>query len=424
MSNKKSIFYDCTKLVQLMHSTQFTGILRTDVEYLRNFIQKKHAFNVYGIFEATKDDGRNYLLFLSSELIAKISDVFHPRWLINEKNLDQRKINIQKIIDSISFSLTEMRLELGTRLDAKIKKFSKNNSIYVNCSFFSILNPLGHAEQIQYSKLKPFYIIYDLLPLEYPEFFWTDEIPVKHLKIITSMASDNSTLIAISEDVKIKIRNLLNQIGVDCNNISVAQCGVSDIFLINKFNEFEKRFFENKFTIFCTIEPRKNHILLLNVWREMINADIKNIPSLTIIGRRGWHNEDIFRFLDKSPAIKEYVTVLNDLTDDQMVAEIKSSKATLFPSFGEGWGLPIVESLSMGVPVICSDIPVHRECSQGLATYIHPLDGLGWYKEIINKINYSEHDDLIARKNISIFKPITWGDSADLMISKIKNSHL
>jgi hypothetical protein len=105
-----------------------------------------------------------------------------------------------------------------------------------------------------------------------------------------------------------------------------------------------------------------------------------------------------------------------------MVDQIKSSKATLSPSFGEGWGLPIVESLAMGVPVICSDIAVHQECGQGLATYIHPLDGLGWYKEIVNRIKVSELDDLNLRKKISKFKPITWGDSANEMTLIIKNS--
>jgi len=151
----------------------------------------------------------------------------------------------------------------------------------------------------------------------------------------------------------------------------------------------------------------------------MINSGAADIPKLSIIGRRGWHNEDVFRLLEKSPAIQQYVTVYNNLKDDEMIKEIKSSRATLFPSFGEGWGLPIVESMAMGVPVICSDIPVHRECSQGLATYIHPLDGLGWQQEILKQSKYSQQDDLQQRQKIASFNPIAWAHSANAICSAI-----
>lgn len=419
MKHKISIFYDCTKLVQLMNSTQYNGILRADVEYLSNFIARNKDFNIYGVFEATKKDGKNYLVMLPSDLVFKICDIFDSRWLVDAEVLKIRDQKIKSITNEIALTFKNINLAPDSRIDMNIKKFSDATSAYVNCSFFSIINPDGHAEQIRISGLKPYYVVYDLLPLEFPELFWNDEIPLRHFNIVNAMASVNSTLISISHDVNQKLQNMVNQIGVKCKDFSVSQCGVSEVFLNNKLNLETTRNIDNKFTIFCTIEPRKNHILLLNVWREMINSGAADIPKLSIIGRRGWHNEDVFRLLDKSPAIQQHVTVFNNLKDDEMIKEIKSSRATLFPSFGEGWGLPIVESMAMGVPVICSDIPVHRECSQGLATYIHPLDGLGWQQEILKQSKYSQQDDLQQRLKISSFNPIAWAQSANAICSAI-----
>jgi glycosyltransferase involved in cell wall biosynthesis len=419
MNNKISIFYDCTKLVQSIPLTQFNGILRADVEYLSYFITRNKDFEIYGIFEATKDDGQNYFVILPNDLVRKVCDIYDARWLVDTNALEARDKEIKKITNEITLVFKNINLIPDTRLDAKIKHLSDASSVYVNCSFFSIANTNGHSEQIEKSGLKPFYVVYDLLPLEFPEFFWSDETPLRHFNIVNAMASVNSTLISISHDVNDKLQNLVNQIGMACKDFSVSQCGVSNVFLKNKLSSETVRDFENKFTIFCTVEPRKNHILLLNVWREMINSGVADIPKLSIIGRRGWRNEDVFRLLDNSPAIKKYVTFFDSLKDEDMIKEIKSSRATLFPSFGEGWGLPIVESMAMGVPVICSDIPVHRECSQGLATYIHPLDGLGWQKEILKQSQYSQQDDLLQRLKIDSFNPIAWADSANAICEAI-----
>jgi glycosyltransferase involved in cell wall biosynthesis len=419
MNNKITVFYDCTKLVQLIHSTQFNGILRADVEYLRHFIARNKDFIIYGIFEATKDNGQNFFAMFSNDLVRKLCDIYDARWLVDANMLKAREKEVNKITDEIALVFQNINLIPDTRLDVKIKNFSDDSSVYVNCAFFSIVNTDGHAEQIKKSGLKPFYLIYDLLPLEFPEFFWSDETPLRHFNIVNAMASDKSTLISISHDVNHKLQNLVNQVGLACKNFSVSQCGVSEVFIKSKLSTDIIRECENKFTIFCTIEPRKNHILLLNVWREMINSGVADVPKLSIIGRRGWRNEDVFRLLDNSPAIKQYVTVFDNLKDQDMVKEIKSSRATLFPSFGEGWGLPIVESMAMGIPVICSDIPVHRECSQELATYIHPLDGLGWQQEIFKQSKYSPQEDLQQRLKIANFNPIAWIDSANSICAAI-----
>jgi glycosyltransferase involved in cell wall biosynthesis len=101
------------------------------------------------------------------------------------------------------------------------------------------------------------------------------------------------------------------------------------------------------------------------------------------------------------------VVEVRDVSDDVMVSLIKNSKGVLFPSFVEGWGMPLVEAMVMNVPVLASDIPALREAGQGLAEYIDPTDTISWrnaIEKLCNDKTYSE--ELIER--ISQFSPPSW----------------
>jgi glycosyltransferase involved in cell wall biosynthesis len=416
---KDIIYFDLTKIIKSLNSSHMAGILRTEIEYLKNIINFKEK-KVLGLIQYFPKNGKLHLIQLPYELTLSISryydferssvDIFVKSE--NQKKLNELMLEIKKIIMNVN-------LKKESRIDKEIFKNSNVNNLYINCAFF-IDNPSQHKELFETLEFKRIYLIYDILPIEFPEFFWGDELSLQYFEIIKTITTSKTHLVAISHDVKNKLNKVLKIAEIIHNEILVAQCGVSEIFL-NKRNFNIKK--ENKFSIFCTIEPRKNHLLLLNIWREMINSGMINIPKLSIIGRRGWNNEDVFRFLDKSDSLKEYVTEYNNMNDEDMINEILSSKATLFPSYGEGWGLPIVESMALGVPVICSDLPVHIECSQNSAIYINILKGDQWLEEIkkISQDNLNYQNKLFNKLNE--FKPISWKKSAYnflTVINKIK----
>lgn len=133
------------------------------------------------------------------------------------------------------------------------------------------------------------------------------------------------------------------------------------------------------FVTLGTIEPRKNHLLLLNLWRAMPPG-----PRLVIIGRRGWEAEAACRLLDRRKGFDGHVEEAGRLDDARTAALLRGARALLFPTFVEGYGIPLAEALTMGVPAICSDIPSLRELGDGVPDFLEPLDGPGWRDAILD----------------------------------------
>ncbi len=149
---------------------------------------------------------------------------------------------------------------------------------------------------------------------------------------------------------------------------------------------------ENAFVIISTIEPRKNHILLLNIWQKLYEEMGEQSPKLWIIGKRGWDNKDVFDFLDHSPLVNKTVFELSNVTDDQLKSYLCRAKALLFPSIVEGFGLPFYEAILSNRSVLASKIPVFEEnldkASLNKLLCLNNFDD--WYK----KIRYFEDTQL------------------------------
>lgn len=137
------------------------------------------------------------------------------------------------------------------------------------------------------------------------------------------------------------------------------------------------------FVCLGTIEPRKNHLLLLHTWRAMAERHGQAIPRLVIVGRRGWENEQILDLLERNPAVHSHVIEHNALGDGALASLLSGASALLMPSFAEGFGMPVNEALARGVPAIASDLPVFRETAGAIPEYIDPLDGPGWERTIL-----------------------------------------
>ena len=113
------------------------------------------------------------------------------------------------------------------------------------------------------------------------------------------------------------------------------------------------------YLIVSTVEPRKNHRYLLDAFDLLWSQGLE--VSLVIVGRTGWKVEALMRRILDHPEYGRRLRYCHDLNDQELTYCYRHSRMLVFPSIVEGFGLPIVESLANGLPVLVSDTPIHRE---------------------------------------------------------------
>lgn len=232
-------------------------------------------------------------------------------------------------------------------------------------------------------KMQRLIYIHDLIPIEYPEYQRpeTKQQFIDFLKELT-----DAPVIAVSNSWD-TYRRVLTFASANGWTLKATDVVVPTL----DFKRAQERplaprvkaFLENTepfFVVLGTIEPRKNHLLLLQMWREL--AQRGNPPRLCIIGKHGWENENVIDMLERCEVIGDSVFLFSELSDFDVQTMLQQAKALLFPSFAEGLGIPMLEAAALGVPCIASDIPVFREIAPPDTTFLNPLDGVGWLAEI------------------------------------------
>ncbi len=241
-----------------------------------------------------------------------------------------------------------------------------------------------YAQRVARLGLRPIYFIHDLIPISHPEYCRTGEVN-RHERRVRTMLETGNGIIANSEDTLRALNRFAALHRLPVPPTVVAPIGTTVLPPpASKLSNSGRPYF----LILGTIEPRKNHLLLLHVWRTMVEAALRaghtvaEIPRLVVIGQRGWDCEQVLDLLERCPALYGNVIELPHCNDAMLASWLRHARALLFPSFVEGYGMPLAEALAHGVPVIASDLPVFREVAGDVPDYLNPLDGPAWIRAI------------------------------------------
>lgn len=154
-----------------------------------------------------------------------------------------------------------------------------------------------------------------------------------------------------------------------------------------------------------TIEPRKNHQLALDVLKSIWQSHPEHDVKYLMLGRDGWLNDDVKNIL-RDEVVSSRTLWISDATDAEVQWAYKHSSALLYPSLMEGYGLPLIEAASFGLPVICSDIPIFHEVLGDYGKFFKVNDKADCKRAICEWLSYG------TRPDSEIVPFYTWKDSA------------
>src|SRR3984893_14633452 len=333
--------------------------------------------------ETVRPDEDRVLMHIKSQL----SGTHKPEIEKHGKNNQRRIRSISRFLDLVSVT----NFSFGASVVRSVPK----NSIYLNIAQVGLAMPRIVSWLQHRPDVKSVLMLHDVIPLEHPELVSRKGYR-RHGRIVDRTASYASGLIVSTAAARAAVLQALRLRARVSMPVETVPLPVPPILL------------EHDYFVVCgTIEPRKNHRLLLNVWRELVRQRGERAPKLVVVGSRGRNAGAVRDPLDSGRAPPGCVSVAHGLSSPALRRLVAHAKALLMPSFAEGFGLPVIEALTVGTPVIASDLPAHREVAGDLAIYRDPTDGPGWLAAICM---FADGDGPAAemRRRVAAYQPATW----------------
>lgn len=272
-------------------------------------------------------------------------------------------------VAALSRRLRLAALTGGPALRAALQKHNRR-AVYLVVSHQNLDRPRLIARLKTATEARFVCLIHDLIPLDFPHLTRPGQT-ARHQKRVATVASFADAAIVNSAATGEALRERL---GTDKFPIVVAPLGVDPPNIASPQSEAAPYF-----VCVGTIEARKNHALLLDVWQRLAAEHGDRAPRLLLIGQRGFGSE---RIVGRLTALRGLVIEYADLSDRATATLLRGARALLLPSFAEGFGLPVAEALAAGVAVLCSDLPALRETGGLVPDYLDPHDAAAWHAAI------------------------------------------
>ena len=263
---------------------------------------------------------------------------------------------------------------------------------FVNKNNYIVLSFTGLGSILIPNKIMT---IHDLSFLENPK--WFSKAYFYYYKLMTPLAVRTSKrIITVSNFSKSEIKKFYNF--VPSEKISVIYNAISDNF----FNQAKTRDKQTYFLAVSSMDPRKNFTRLIHAF-EYIKEQ-----KLLIAGGKN----RVYGNLDNNTNNKN-IKFLGRVSDEELVNLYKSAEAFIYPSLYEGFGIPPLEAMALGCPVLASDIPVLHEVCNDAAIYFNPLDERDIQDTIISFHNKRESEKtILIEKGYNNLKRFSWIESA------------
>lgn len=286
--------------------------------------------------------------------------------------------------------------------------FNSNADIY---HFFNFIVPPR-------IKGKVIVTVHDMVYKAYPETMSDKNFKLLDRELKRSLDRADK-IVTVSEFSKMEISNLIN---IPSSKIDVVYNGVDEIYYNNDFDENQQEKIRTKYGLppkymlyLGTIEPRKNIGRIIEAYYNYVR-ETRDDVYLVIAGKIGWKCDEVFQKI-RDYRLEKRIILTGYVEEDDKPLIYKMSSLFIFPSLYEGFGMPVLEAMAAGVPVITSKTSALPEVAGDAAMPVDPLD-VGQIAEYIKIVFRDDalRNDMIKR-GIRQSMKFSWEKSAEKLLS-------
>ena len=357
------------------------------------------------------------------------------------KKIPYKKLHgVNSEINDTTLQLKRLLLK-GIRkyLDCTAKAFEFYNRVMVKDYSYPIYpNSLAETdifhstnfpipEQVKEAKhVKKILTIYDLIPILHPHFFEFDKNKGHFLEeVLKKLNKENEYVICISDATK---NDLCNYLNISPSRVFVTPLAAdSDLFY--PCSDFDKvELVRKKYHIpnapyilsLSTLEPRKNLDHAIKCFAKLVQQEHIKDLYFVLVGTKGWKYNKIFEEISNYDFLKDRIILTGYVADEDLAALYSGALAFVYPSFYEGFGLPPLEAMQCGIPVITSNTSSLPEVVGDAGIMLAPTDTDGLCQSILKIYNSLSLQRSMSLKSLEQAKQFSWGKCVKETISAYK----
>ncbi|MBG0808337.1 glycosyltransferase family 4 protein [Methylosinus sp. H3A] len=260
---------------------------------------------------------------------------------------------------------------------------------------------------------------FDVIPVMFPNFFGKDAI--ENFANVLDVFKRADHIFCISDTTR---NDIIDNVGIDAERLTTTWIGPGAITrrppsavdaALAKF-ALPRDYILNV----GTLEPRKNHVRLVMAYDEF-RLSVQNPPALVIVGSHGWGYNELMGLIT-SRGLSEHVKVLSGVDNEDLSALYSGAMFVAYPSIYEGFGMPVLEALACGVPVLTSQETSMQDIAQDAAILVDPLSVSSIANGLLELTTNSELRSRLAMKANDAASRFDWDRVAGTLLDVLKGA--
>lgn len=274
-------------------------------------------------------------------------------------------------------------------------------------------------------RIARFLTIYDLIPILYPQYFQNN--PNHFIRQIVAGITPDQWVLAISQNTK---NDLCNFAGIDPSRVFVTHLAASDIFYPCNDSDMlaavrlRHKIPDGHYVLsLSTLEPRKNIDQTIRSYVDLVKQQGIRDLSLVLVGTKGWDFDRIFSEIGHASSFTDRIIVTGYVRDEDLAALYSGAMMFVYPSFYEGFGLPPLEAMQCGVPVITSNTSSLPEVVGNAGQMVDPTDQDALTQAMYRLYRSEALRRAMAAQALTRAKHFSWNACATATLSAYRTAH-